>query len=119
MEKKSKKGETIKRKIHVMLSVSVGAGIPKNKAFMYNVLNELYGKGAMSLKTYREYMEEYMGIPFGDDEQAELIPQTSNSNNTESLPMGSSRDVFSSGGVNPSALDRIEKERTGGNYNVK
>lgn len=115
MEKKSKSGKTQTRKLHVMLSVSVGAGIPKNKAFIYNVLNELYGKGAMSLKTYREYMEEYMGIPFDDEEQMELIPQTPNG---KTNPLSTTNDVFSTGGVGPEALNRLEKQR-GGLVNAK
>ena len=110
MEKKTKTGKTAKRRLHVMLSVSVGAGIPKNKAFIYNMLNELYGKGAMSLRMYREYMEEYMGIPFDEEEQMELIPQASKG---EANPIPTSNDVFKTGGVGPEALNRLEKQRGG------
>ena len=110
MEKKTKTGKTAKRRLHVMLSVSVGAGIPKNKAFIYNMLNELYAKGAMSLRMYREYMEEYMGIPFDEEEQMELIPQASKG---EANPIPTSNDVFKTGGVGPEALNRLEKQRGG------
>jgi hypothetical protein len=110
MEKKSKSGKTKTRKLHVILSVSVGAGIPKNKAFIYNLLNEMYGKGAMSLRTYREYMEEYMGIPFDEEEQAELIPQAPKG---EVNPIPTTNDVFATGGIGPDALNRLEKQRGG------
>lgn len=116
MEKKTKAGKTVKRKLHVILSVSVGAGIPKNKAFIYNMLNELYAKKAMSLKTYREYLEEYMGIPFDEEEQMELIPQTPTGGSNNPIP--TSNDVFKTGGVSPEALNRLEKQR-GGIENVK
>ena len=116
MEKKTKAGKTVKRKLHVILSVSVGAGIPKNKAFIYNMLNELYAKKAMSLKTYREYLEEYMGIPFDEEEQMELIPQTHTGGSNNPIP--TSNDDFKTGGVSPEALNRLEKQR-GGIENVK
>lgn len=111
MEKKTKSGETIKRKLHLILSISVGAGIPKNKAFIYNMLNELYAKKAMSLKTYRKYIEEYMGIPFDEEEQMELILQQTPS--VKSNPILTGNDVFKTGGVSPEALNRLERQRGG------
>lgn len=120
MEKKDSNGNTMKRKIHVLLNVSVGAGIPKNKAFIYNVLNELFAKGAMGKKKYRENMEEYMGIPFDEEEQMEFTAPTQvNGTPTADVPLGQSRDVFANGGASPEALNRMENQRTGGNYNVK
>lgn len=110
MEKKNKNGKTQKRKLHVMLSVSVGAGIPKNKAFVYNLLNEMYSKGAMSLRRYREYIEEYMGIPFDEEEQNELIQKTPTGKDN---PIPTTTDVFKTGGVSPEALNRLEEQRGG------
>lgn len=110
IEKKNKAGKTEKRKLHVILSVSVGAGIPKNKAFVYNLLNEMYSKGAMSLKTYREYMEEYMGIPFSDEEQAELIPQQNQSIDGQ-VPLNS--DILGQNGASPTTLNKMEEQRGG------
>lgn len=112
-KKKGNKTET--RKLHVILSVSVGAGIPKNKAFVYNLLNEMYSKGAMSLKTYREYMEEYMGIPFSDEEQAELVPNQ-NSNIDGQVPL--TNDVLGQNGASPTTLNKMEEQR-GGINNAK
>lgn len=116
MEKTNKKGKTEKRKIHVILSVSVGAGIPKNKALMYNVINEAYAKGAMSREEYRKKLEEYIGLPYKEEDE-QLTAQAETANN-DAIFAGQSRDVFSGGGVNPSALNRIEEQRTGGNYNA-
>ena len=59
---------------------------------------------------YREYMEEYMGIPFDEEEQMELIPQASKG---EANPIPTSNDVFKTGGVGPEALNRLEKQRGG------
>lgn len=112
---KIKRGKAVKKKLHVLMNVSVGAGIPKNKALMYNVINEVFGKQVMTPIKYREYMEEYVGLPFDEDEKAMMemqqngpagVPQEGN------LPMEQSRDVFASGGVNPEALQRIENQRS-------
>ena len=114
MDKKDKKGNDVKRNIHVLLNVSVGAGIPKNKALMYNVINEVFGKGAMTPFKYREKLEEYLGLPFDDDEEQMMSTPQVNGNPAEgNVPMSQSRDVFAEGRVNPQALDRIEEQRRG------
>ena len=109
---KMKNGKPVKKKLHVMLNVSVGAGIPKNKALMYNIINEVFAKGTMSQYKYRELMKEYVGLPFDEEEQMQMQAQNGQKELTGNLPMGQSRDVFSTGGVNPEALQRIENERS-------
>ena len=110
---KTKNGKVQKKKLHVLMNVSVGAGIPKNKALMYNVINEVFGKQVMSPVKYREFMEEYIGLPFDEDEKAmvEAI-QSGTGGQGGNLPMNQSRDVFAEGGVNPEALQRIENQRS-------
>lgn len=114
MNKVDKNGKESKRNIHVLLNVSVGAGIPKNKALMYNVINEVFGKGAMSPFKYREKLEEYLGLPFDEEEEA-MMGQPSQSGEVVSgnVPMSQSRDVFAESGVNPNALKTIESQRVG------
>lgn len=110
---KIKNGKTVKKKLHVLMNVSVGAGVPKNKALMYNVINEVFGKQVMSPVKYREFMEEYVGLPFDEEEKAMMeMQQGGNGEQSGNLPMGQSRDVFAEGGVNPEALQRIENQRS-------
>ena len=115
MNKTTKKGKDVTRNIRVLLNVSVGAGIPKNKALMYNVINEVFAKKAMDPVKYREFLEEYLGLPF-DDEEEQMMSGAQGGNAqpiTGNVPMSQSRDVFAEGGANPQALSRIEEQRRG------
>jgi hypothetical protein len=117
MERTNEKGESYKRKIHVLLSVSVGAGLPKNKALMYNIIKETYANGAMSQEEYRQKLEEYVGLPY-DEVMMQQEKQQAALQEQVKIPLGTqSRNVFN-GGTNPAALDRMQEQRTGGNYNV-
>ena len=111
MESVNKSGKTKTRKLHVILNVSVGAGIPKNKAFMYNAIKEQFTMGAMDLEEYREKLEEYLGIPFDKDayEQKMMAQQGQPSEEAE-VPLTQSQDVFATGGANPQALDRLNQQ---------
>lgn len=110
---KVKNGKVQKKKLHVLMNVSVGAGVPKNKALMYNVINEVFGKQVMLPVKYREFMEEYVGLPFDEEEKAMLeMQQGGAGGQSGNLPMGQSRDVFAEGGVNPEALQRLENQRS-------
>ena len=50
------------RKIKYDLKVAVGAGLPANKAFRYNVMSESYSKGALTKKEYRSYLIKNLGL---------------------------------------------------------
>lgn len=107
------------RKIRVMLSVSVGAGLPKNKALMYNIIKETYMNKAMGMEEYREKLDEYVGLPKPTEEETMAMQQPAQQpTNAVQIPFNQSRDVFAGGGVNAGALDRIQQQRTGGNYNA-
>lgn len=109
------------RKLKVIMNINIGAGLPKNKSLMYNIIKETYANGAMSTEEYRKRLEEYVGLPYdetmmmqgggmstGQDQLANQVP----------IQFNQSRDVFGTGGVNKKALDRIEQQRTGGNFNA-
>lgn len=100
------------RRIHVLLSVSVGAGLPKNKALMYNVIKETYMNKAMGVKEYREKLEEYFGLPMPNEEDIE--GGTSNMN--VNIPYVNEGNVLG-GAVNPNTLTKMN-EQHGGGYNV-
>ena len=68
-------GET--RKIQYDLSVSVGAGLPNNRAYRYSIVRQMYADKALTKREYRNYMIKNLGmnipeIPETDIEQQEL-----------------------------------------------
>ena len=65
------------RKIEYDLSVSVGAGLPNNRAYRYSIVRQMYVDKALTKKEYRNYMIKNIGmnipeIPESQAEQQEL-----------------------------------------------
>lgn len=65
------------RKIQYDLSVSVGAGLPNNRAYRYSIVRQMYVDKALTKREYRNYMIKTLGmnipeIPETDTEQQEL-----------------------------------------------
>lgn len=65
------------RKVRYDLSVSVGAGLPNNKAYRYNIVRQAYVDKALSKKEYRNYLVKNLGLnipntPETAEEQQEL-----------------------------------------------
>lgn len=50
------------RKIKYDLCVSVGAGLPNNKAYRYNIVRQSFIDHAISIKEYREYLVKNLGL---------------------------------------------------------
>lgn len=50
------------RKVEYDLSVSVGAGLPNNKAYRYSIVRQMYADGVLSKKEYRSYMIKALGM---------------------------------------------------------
>ncbi len=71
----SDKGET--RKIKFDLTVTVGAGLPSNRAYRYSIVRQAYADKAISRKEYRKYLVKQLGlniqeVPESIEEQKEL-----------------------------------------------
>lgn len=71
----SDKDET--RKVLFDLSVTVGAGLPNNRAYRYSIVRQAYADKAISKKEYRNYLIKQLGlniqeIPESMEEQQEL-----------------------------------------------
>ncbi len=65
------------RKVQYDLSVSVGAGLPNNRAYRYSIVRQMYVDKALTKREYRNYMIKNIGmnipeIPETDTEQQEL-----------------------------------------------
>ncbi len=67
------KGEAITKKIALNVTVSVGAGLPSNKAFVYNLIKEARRDKAISLQEYRKLIREYAGLPVEENLPPELM----------------------------------------------
>lgn len=71
----SDEGET--RKIMFDLNVTVGAGLPNNRAYRYSIVRQAYADKALSKKEYRNYLIKQLGlniqeVPESMEEQQEL-----------------------------------------------
>lgn len=65
------------RKIKFDLNVTVGAGLPNNRAYRYSIVRQAYADKAISKKEYRNYLIKQLGlniqeIPETMEEQQEL-----------------------------------------------
>lgn len=65
------------RKIQYDLDVSVGAGLPNNRAYRYTIVRQMYVDKAISKREYRNYMIKQLGMniqeyPETEQEQQEL-----------------------------------------------
>lgn len=58
------------------IEVTVGAGLPQNKGFIYNLIKEAYKDGALTLPEYRKLLVEFVGLPVDETMPVpELPPQ--------------------------------------------
>lgn len=69
--------DTETRKIQYDLTVSVGAGLPNNRAYRYSIVRQSYVDKAITKKEYRNYLIKQLGlniseIPETSEEQQEL-----------------------------------------------
>lgn len=69
--------DTETRKIRYDLTVSVGAGLPNNRAYRYSIVRQAYVDKAITKKEYREYLIKQLGLnisetPETTEEQQEL-----------------------------------------------
>lgn len=65
------------RKIQYDLMISVGAGLPNNRAYRYQIVRQMYVDKALSKREYRNYMMKQLGLniqeyPETEAEQQEL-----------------------------------------------
>lgn len=65
--------EPIKQKIALNITVTVGAGMPQNKAFVYSVIKEAAGAGLLQPQETRRLLKDYVGLPV--DEEPPITPE--------------------------------------------
>ena len=65
--------EGLTQKIALDIKVTVGAGLPSNKAFVYQMIEKAAQRGTITPPEDRKLMKEYIGLPIA--EQPEMPPQ--------------------------------------------
>lgn len=77
MQVEDEKGNKETRKIQYDLDISVGAGLPNNRAYRYTIVRQMYIDKALTKREYRDYMIKQLGMniqeyPETEQEQQEL-----------------------------------------------
>lgn len=67
MELKDEQGQTMRQKIALNITVTVGAGMPQNKAFVYSVIREALAAQLITPQEGRKLMKEYVGLPVDEE----------------------------------------------------
>ena len=110
------------RKIKFDLNVTVGAGLPNNRAYRYSIVRQAYADKAISKKEYRNYLIKQLGlniqeIPETMEEQQELgiydndmVNQMQNTQNGQAL-----NNVANTGILNNNQDSNIEGLNANGN----
>ena len=63
------------KSVDLDIDISIGAGLPKNKAFLWQMLESLSKivvaqQPVLSWQEFRNFIKDYLGIPLEDDQQA-------------------------------------------------
>lgn len=75
--------EIVTKEADFDLTVNVGTGMPKNKAFIYQAIKESYIAKAISRKEYRKLLRDYLSLPISEtnaelDLEQKMIDMQSN-----------------------------------------
>ena len=62
MQVEDENGNKETRKIQYDLEISVGAGLPNNKAYRYTIIRQSFLDHAITTKEYREYLIKQLGL---------------------------------------------------------
>ena len=77
MQVEDDNGNKETRKIQYDLSISVGAGLPNNRAYRYTIVRQMYLDKVLTKREYRNYMIKQLGMniqeyPETNQEQQEI-----------------------------------------------
>jgi len=75
MQVEDEKGNKETRKIQYDLDISVGAGLPNNRAYRYTIVRQMYIDKALTKKEYRDYMIKQLGMNIQEYPETELEQQ--------------------------------------------
>jgi len=96
------------------IEVTVGAGLPNNKAFVYTVIKEAFATGAIDKTEFRDLLREYVKLPIEEQQPVDpqlmqqqlqqLMGQVPNANMQGLTPQGNLSQPMPSQGGMPNAL---------------
>jgi hypothetical protein len=99
-------GKPMTKNIDLDIEISIGAGLPKNKAFLWQMIEKLSGiigisKDGMQqplvyVDELRKFVKDYLGIPLNEEEMQNMI--ASPMGTPESMPMQNANAPLSMGG---------------------
>lgn len=115
---KMRKGKPVTKSVALDVKVSIGAGLPKNPAFLADLANKLattvimdskgQARPAMTWEEFRKFARDIMGFPLEDNETIETPPPPPMPN------MGSSPDLASMGSNMANPMDANSPLAAGG-----
>lgn len=65
--------DNLTKRIALDISVKVGAGLPSNKAFVFQMIDKAFASKAITPQEYRQLLRDYAGLPI--DEEPPMPPQ--------------------------------------------
>lgn len=76
-----KSGKGITKSVELDIEISIGAGLPKNKAFMYQMLTSLSnvvieGRPVINWEEFRKFLKDFLGLPLEDTQKITPEQQT-------------------------------------------
>lgn len=74
MQLTDEQGQGITKSVELDVEINVGAGLPKNKAFVYSMAEKLSsividGKSLVGWKEMRDFLRDFLGMPLMDDNE--------------------------------------------------
>ncbi len=75
MQVEDENGHKETRKIQYDLSISVGTGLPNNRAYRYTIVRQMYVDKALTKREYRNYMIKQLGMNIQEYPETEMEQQ--------------------------------------------
>ncbi len=78
-------GDIVTKNVDLDIEINIGAGLPKNKAFLWQMITQLAplgveGKPIMTWKEVRGFLVDFLGIPLTSEEEMRLQQQLEQQN---------------------------------------
>lgn len=75
---KDEEGNDVTKEVEFDIEISIGAGLPKNKAFLYQLVKELavvqvQGVPILSYQEVRNFLKDYIDLPLEESEQQQAM----------------------------------------------
>ena len=55
------------------IRIKIGAGLPENKAFRYNIVKESYINKSITIREYRRFLRDYLAMTIDTEEEEQIV----------------------------------------------